>query len=190
MPAKKKGSKAKRSSSPRTKARPESVTGSLEEVPAKWRPQYRALMNLRDRLLNRKQDLSLDVGSEAPKYSLHQADAGTDSYDRDFALGMLSSEQDALYEIDEALNRIRSGSYGVCEQTGKPIERERLKAIPWTRFSAVAANELERKGQTNRAHLGRLGSVNYNPPSHPVEEEEEPEGRTSRRRGRAAGEKE
>ncbi|MGC3989400.1 MAG: hypothetical protein QM796_06925 [Chthoniobacteraceae bacterium] len=46
---------------------------------------------------------------------MHQADAGSDAYDRDFALSLLSQEQDALYEIDEALKRIDHGTYGVCE---------------------------------------------------------------------------
>ena len=50
---------------------------------------------------------------------MHQADAGSDAYDRDFALSLLSQEQDALYEIDQALKRIELGTYGVCEMSGK-----------------------------------------------------------------------
>ena len=46
-------------------------------------------------------------GSEASAFGMHQADAGSDAYDRDFALSLLSQEQDSLYEIDEALKRIR-----------------------------------------------------------------------------------
>lgn len=87
------------------------------------------------------------------------ADAGTDTFDRDFALGMLSSEQDALYEIDEALNRIRDGTYGKCELTGKPIEPARLDAIPWTRFSAAAEKQLEREGALKRVRLGPRETV-------------------------------
>ena len=81
------------------------------------------------------------------------ADAGTDSFDRDFALSRASSEQDAVYEIDEAMMRIRRGTYGICELTGKPIERHRLEAIPWTRFSAEAEKLLEKEGQIHRARL-------------------------------------
>jgi RNA polymerase-binding transcription factor DksA len=72
------------------------------------------------------------------------ADAGTDSFDRDFALSMVSSEQEALYEIDEAIRRIREGNYGVCEITGKPISRERLKAVPFTRYSVEGQREIEK----------------------------------------------
>jgi RNA polymerase-binding transcription factor DksA len=89
----------------------------------------------------------------------HLADAGTDSYDRDFALGMLSSEQDAVYEIEEALSRIQAGTYGRCELTGKPIEPARLEAIPWTRFNAGAERQLEREGGVKHARLGPRETV-------------------------------
>src|SRR4029079_7974135 len=94
-----------------------------------------------------------------PTFGMHMADAGTDTYDRDWALGMLSSAQNSIYEIDEAMNRIRDGSYGICELTGKKIEAQRLQAIPWTRFSAEAERELEQNGSVRRAQLGHLGSV-------------------------------
>jgi len=87
------------------------------------------------------------------------ADAGTDTFDRDFALGMLSCEQDALYEIDEALSRIRDGIHGKCELTGKPIEAARLDVIPWTRFSAAAGKQLEREGALKKARLGPRESI-------------------------------
>jgi DnaK suppressor protein len=123
------------------------------EVPEKWKKQYRRLSQTRDYLLRRQGDLVKDASEEQPAFSLHMADAGTDSFDRDFALSRLSSEQDAVYEIDEAMMRIRRGTYGVCELTGKPIERERLEAIPWTRFSAAAEKQLEKDGEVRRARL-------------------------------------
>jgi DnaK suppressor protein len=66
---------------------------------------------------------------------MHQADAGSDAYDRDFALNLLTQEQDALYEIEEALKRVDSGTYGICEMSGKPIPQARLEAIPFARFT-------------------------------------------------------
>jgi RNA polymerase-binding transcription factor DksA len=124
-----------------------------EHVPEKWKKQYRRLIETRDYLLRRQGDLARDASEEQPSFSLHMADAGTDSFDRDFALSRLSSEQEAAYEIDEALMRIRRGNYGICELTGKPIERERLEAIPWTRFSAEAERQLEKNGQVRRSRL-------------------------------------
>jgi len=110
-------------------------------------------------MLNRKNGLINDAKGEQDAYSLHMADVATDSFDRDIALSFLSSEQDALYEIDAALERIRNRTYGICELTGKPIEAKRLEAIPWTRFSAAAEKELEKDGALRRPHLGPRGPV-------------------------------
>lgn len=98
------------------------------------------------------------------------ADAGTDTFDRDFALGMLSTEQDAVYQIEQAIDRINSGTYGICELTGKPIERERLEAVPWTRFSISAERQLEREGERKHARLGQRETVGRTNPSAPPEE--------------------
>ena len=107
---------------------------------------------------------------EQPTFSTHMADAGTDTYDRDFALSILSSEQDSLYEIDHALERIRDGTYGTCELTGKKIEAERLEAIPWACFTTEAEQELEKQGEVKLARLGPRDTVAK---SEAKEEEEE-----------------
>ncbi|HKQ37323.1 MAG TPA: TraR/DksA C4-type zinc finger protein [Verrucomicrobiae bacterium] len=133
-----------------------------KRIPTKWRENYNALVEFRDRLIHRRGMLARDVAEEQPAYSLHIADAGTDTYDRDFALSIATSEQEALYEIDQAINRIQEGSYGVCELTGKPIEAERLKAVPWTRFSTNAEKELESNGAVKRAKLGQLADLPQN----------------------------
>ena len=112
-----------------------------------------------------------DASEEQPAFSLHMADAGTDQFDRDFALSM-ASEQNLLYEIEQAMNRIRGGSYGVCELTGKTIESERLKAIPWARFSAEAEKQLERDGMFERARFAPLEGL---PKTSETEEAEEAE---------------
>ena len=120
----------------------------------KWRQHFRRLANLHDHLLQQQRRQFADAVEERPTFSMHMADAGTDAYDRDMALGMLSHEQDAVYEIEEALNRIRNGTYGICELTGERIPAARLNAIPWTRFTAAAERTLERKGRGLRAKLG------------------------------------
>jgi RNA polymerase-binding transcription factor DksA len=88
---------------------------------------------------------------------MHMADLATDEFQRDLALSLLSSEEDALFQVEEAMRRIELGSYGVCELTRKPIPLARLRAIPWTRFTAEAELELERLGAVDKAHLGKLG---------------------------------
>jgi DnaK suppressor protein len=75
----------------------------------------------------------------------NQADAGSDAYDRDFALNLLSQEQDALYEIEEALKRFDAGTYGICEMSGKPIPQARLEAIPFARFTVECQTQIEKR---------------------------------------------
>ena len=100
------------------------------------RSQKKRLLALRDAMLDSMNGVAQDnlraraESNEASAFGMHQADAGSDAYDRDFALNLLSQEQDALYEIDEALKRIELGTYGTCEMSGKPINKERLEAIP------------------------------------------------------------
>lgn len=142
-----------------------------ERFSSKWRAHFKRLTQLRDHILNRQNGLSREALEQQPSFSSHMADAATDTFDRDFALGMLSSEQDALYEIDEALNRVRDGTYGKCELTGKPIEAARLEAIPWTRFSAAAEKQLERDGVLKKARLGPRETVAKTEVSRGKEEE-------------------
>src|SRR4030095_13860806 len=91
------------------------------------RQQKQKLLQLRDAVVDSMAGVAQGTlrsraeGSEASAFGMHQADAGSDAYDRDFALSLLSQEQDALYEIDEALKRIELGTYGKCEMSGKPI---------------------------------------------------------------------
>jgi RNA polymerase-binding transcription factor DksA len=144
------------------KASTQEVVGDALNEPKirpKWRKYYRRLIELRDHLLQERSELVQGALEEELRFGMHMADAGTDSYDRDFALGVLSSEQDAVYEIEEALQRIRNGTYGVCELTGRRIEAARLEAIPWTRFSAEAEKQLEREGVQRRARLGPREAV-------------------------------
>jgi len=120
---------------------------------------YDTLLELHDRLIEQMHGLAKDSAEEMESYSLHMGDSGTDNFDRDFALSLLSSDQDAIYEIEEALKRIEKGSYGVCEITGKNIPKTRLTAIPWTRFTVEAQAQLERDGALKSRRLGSLGSV-------------------------------
>lgn len=119
------------------------------------------LLNTRDRMVD---DISFLVGDNLNRsardaagdlshYSIHMADQGTDNFDREFALNLASSDQDLLYEIDEALVRIENKTYGMCEMTGQPIEKERLKVIPQTRYCVAAQAEMER-GKTKYRPFG------------------------------------
>src|SRR6185369_772030 len=142
------------------------------KVKAQWAKFYQRLIELRDQLIRQMNGLAKESAQEMAGYSLHMADSGTDNFDRDFALSLLSSDQDAIYEIEEALKRIEKDTYGICELTGKPIPRARLDAIPWTRFTVEAQAQLEREGALRQKRLGALGTVD-SAGSVEIEEEEE-----------------
>ena len=118
--------------------------------------QKEKLLALKDTLLDSMNGVAKDSlrsraeGSEASAFGMHQADAGSDAYDRDFALSLLSQEQDSLYEIDEALKRIEHGTYGVCEMSGKAIPHARLEALPFTRYTVECQAELEKRNRLQR----------------------------------------
>lgn len=145
-----------------------------EPVRPQWAKYHQRLLDLRDQLLRQMSGLAKESAQEMPGYSLHMADSGTDNFDRDFALSLLSADQDAVYEIEAAIKRIEKGTYGVCELTSKPIPHARLDAIPWARYTVEAQAQLEREGATRRRRLGTLGTIDSTPVVE-LEEEEESE---------------
>jgi RNA polymerase-binding transcription factor DksA len=76
---------------------------------------------------------------------MHQGDAGSDAYDRDFALSVLAKEQDALYEIEQALRRIQTGTYGICEISNRKIPQARLEVIPFARLTVEEQAQWEKE---------------------------------------------
>ena len=150
-----------------TKKTPKATTEATPTaVPGKMTPflerQRTRLLVLKDTLLDSMSGVARDSlrsraeGSEASAFGMHQADAGSDAYDRDFALSLLSQEQDSLYEIDEALKRVENGTYGVCEISGKPIPKARLEALPFTRYTVECQAELEKR----KHHMYHRQTVN------------------------------
>ncbi|MGC4075370.1 MAG: TraR/DksA C4-type zinc finger protein [Nibricoccus sp.] len=138
-----------------------------EDVPEKFRRYYKLLLELRTHLtegieLHSEETLkrsSKDDAGDLSSYGQHMADAGTDTFDRDFALSLVSSEQEALTEIDAAIKRIHDGTYGICEATQKPIAKDRLLAVPFTRFSAEAQKDIERNRFRSRSAAGLFGEM-------------------------------
>lgn len=156
--------------------RPVAKTGvglDLKKVKPEWQKFCQHLLELREQLVKQMNGLAEESAQEMAGYSLHMADSGTDNFDRDFALSLLSSDQDAVYEIEEALKRIERKTYGICELTGKPIPKARLEAIPWTRFTVEAQAQLERDGALKSRRLGTLGTIDSIGTTTEVEAEDE-----------------
>lgn len=144
-----------------SRAKQEEVGATIEvqknvKVTPLMKKQKARLIELRSMLLDSMDSVAegslraRPEGSEASAFGMHQADAGSDAYDRDFALSLLSQEQDSLYEINEALKRLEMGTYGICEMSGKPIPEIRLEALPFTRYTVECQAQLERDNMGGR----------------------------------------
>jgi DnaK suppressor protein len=132
---------------------------SQRTVPRKWKKYHNLLVELRDHV---RQSLGMHAEDTLKRSQKEDSgdlstssDAGTDTFDRDFALSVVSSEQEALKEIEEAIERVYKGTYGVCEVTGQPISAERLEAVPFTRFSLEGKRQHE---LTARRRVSRGGA--------------------------------
>jgi len=102
---------------------------------------------MKDEALNKSR---LDASGDLSSMPIHMADIGTDTFDQEFALGLMDSERKLLLEIDDALQRIENHTYGICEGTGKPIGKARLEAQPWARYCVEYARTLEQGRPNNR----------------------------------------
>lgn len=94
------------------------------------------------------------------------ADIGTDSFERETALQVVGNESRELYEIEQALLRIKNGTYGICEGTGKPIPKKRLEVFPAARYCVEYQAELEKSGQLDTSYNTNNYYSNYTPPDY------------------------
>jgi len=128
------------------------VHNNNKKVPRKFKDYYELLVSLRNHVndeldLHTRETLkksNKDDSGDIASYSQHMADEGPDNFDRGFALSLVSSEQETLTEIQEAIERIFDGTYGICEITGKSIAKERLLAVPFTKHSLDGQKQLEK----------------------------------------------
>ncbi len=117
-------------------------------VEARWRKSYERLLEMRDSIIDQETRLHRESNDNQPQFLTNPgADTANDAFEQDKALGTISTYQEMLDEVNQALARIENRTYGVCELTGRPIGRDRLKAIPWTRFSVAAERQLESRGE-------------------------------------------
>jgi len=112
---------------------------STEKIDPRWRWHYRALMRLNGRLIAERDAHRREVTESLAESHKDPADTAADKSERDILFAELGMEDNSIAEVEAALQRIRTGTYGICEATGKPISPDRLRAIPWTRFCREAA---------------------------------------------------
>ena len=115
---------------------------------------------LRDRLLSQKQEI-LDMYNQDLRAGQESADDGTDdivdranaAYNRELMFSLSDSERQMLLQIEDALSRIKEGTYGRCSNCGNPIAPQRLEAVPWARF-CIDCQEKAEKGMLSEAEVG------------------------------------
>ena len=94
-----------------------------------------------DTLKKSQKDASGDISG----YTYHMADVATDTYDREFSLGLASNERNLLYELDDALKKIDEGTFGICEECKSLITKTRLKALPYARLCVKCQEKKEKR---------------------------------------------
>lgn len=91
-----------------------------------------------------------EASGDLSAYTVHMADMSADTYERELVMDLASSEQEVLYQIDEALKQLEEGAYGVCQQCSRPISLSRLKAVPYTSLCISCQRAKEQKGKKNK----------------------------------------
>ena len=122
-------------------------------MPQRKLEQYKkALLKLKKDYVHDINSMSKNPGSSGNESSdvsghvQHMADVATDMYDREFNLGLASTEREVLNKVDEALERIEKNAYGICVECEKPVPAARLKAIPYVETCVKCQEKLEEKG--------------------------------------------
>jgi len=113
------------------------------------------LFALRDELYAQVKELSennlmkssKETSGDLSGHTLHMADVAGDHYEREFNLGLMSSERDQIHLIDEALRRIEDNTYGICQTCSKDISKKRLDAMPHARFCIDCKKKREEEEQ-------------------------------------------
>ncbi|SHJ94806.1 TraR/DksA C4-type zinc finger protein [Paramaledivibacter caminithermalis] len=82
-----------------------------------------------------------DYYSELSIYDNHPADIGSETFEKEMQFNLEENEKRHLRDIDDAIERIKKGTYGICNSCGKNIEIDRLEIIPYTKICAKCSNE-------------------------------------------------
>ena len=120
------------------------------EWPTFLQEQKQALLNLRDELLPNMQNVTRDhlrsgASNVSSSSGQHIGDAGSEAEVRDLTIRLLDKDREQLFEIDAALERIRRGTYGICEISLDPIPKKRLQVRPFCRLTVKCQEEYEKK---------------------------------------------
>ena len=125
-----------------------SLYHTAPQIPPRWRWHYDKMQSLRDRLLDSHDDQFGQLAGVEEPFSVDGVDSASGETDHEAALGILARDQDMLLEVNAAIRRILEGSYGICEASGQPITPDRLRAVPWTRYTREVETRLEQAARS------------------------------------------
>ncbi|MGH7960545.1 MAG: TraR/DksA family transcriptional regulator [Candidatus Binatia bacterium] len=115
------------------------------------------LKKVRDTLTTQKQQLLRELDEEFQEGKEGALDEGMDTYDiaseersREINLILSDRDREKLQAIEDALERIEAGSYGICEMCEEEIAPERLEALPFTRLCVTCQGEMEKEAKLHR----------------------------------------
>lgn len=91
-----------------------------------------------------------EASGDLSAYTVHMADMSADTYERELSMNIVSSEQEVLYQIDDALKRLDEGTFGVCQQCSQPITMSRLKAVPYASMCIACQRAKEQQHKNKR----------------------------------------
>ncbi len=111
------------------------------------------ILKIKEKILDEIKHISEDTLKKSQKdaagdisgYTYHMADVATDTYDREFSLGLASNERQSLYELDDALKKIEEGTFGICEECKSLITKTRLKVVPFARLCVKCQEKKEKR---------------------------------------------
>jgi len=111
------------------------------------------ISKIKDKVLNEIKHISEDTLKKSQKdaagdisgYAFHMADVASDTYDREFSLGLASNERELLYELDDAIKKIEEGVFGICEECKSSIAKTRLTAVPYARLCVKCQEKKEKR---------------------------------------------
>jgi len=120
---------------------PEEIEGYRRLLLEKWMELLTDVSYIENEALRKSR---LDAAGDLSSMPIHMADLGTDNFEQEFSLGLMDGERKILMEIVAALRRIKDGTFGICEGTGKTISKARLQANPWARYCIDYARMVEK----------------------------------------------
>jgi DnaK suppressor protein len=96
-----------------------------------------------------------EASGDLSSMPIHMADIGSDAYEQEFTLSLMATEEGTLEMVEQALERIRTRQFGVCEECEGVISKKRLEAIPFASLCIRCAEREEQGGGGGRPRQPR-----------------------------------